>query len=343
MAKVSVLTSVYNAGKYLDDAIQSILKQTYSDFEFIIINDASTDESAEYLTQINDPRVKVIHNQINLGLTRSLNVGLQHITTEYVARMDADDVAHPQRLENQIRFLDNNPDYMLIGSSYRLINDESKVLDTFVKPMDHVELMWLFHSRTALEHGSVTFRYNTPALAELRYNEVYRTAQDYDFWLQLLKLGKGAITPELFLDYREHSANVTSTLSNQQITNLKSIAKDFLRDEYQLNDRESDLVGNLIEFLNSGGRCNRPDLAQSIAAITLIAKLYIDKNNLSKIESDYILRRAHGQIWKAVFAKKEITLLQKLGLPFIFPGSFYQLLQRRVLNESFLATELQFS
>jgi glycosyltransferase involved in cell wall biosynthesis len=343
MAKISVLTSVYNAGKYLDDAIQSILKQTYSDFEFIIINDASTDESAEYLAQINDPRVKVIHNQINLGLTRSLNVGLQHVTTKYVARMDADDVAHPQRLEKQIRFLDNHPDYILIGSSYRLINDESTVMDTFIKPIDHVELMWLFHSRTALEHGSVTFRYNTPALAAVRYNEIYRTAQDYDFWLQLLKLGKGAVTPELFLDYREHSANVTSTLSNQQRSNLKNIAKDFLRDEYQLNDRDSELIGNLVEFLNSGGSCNRRDLAQSIAAITLISKLYIDKNNLSIIESDYIVRKAHGQIWNAVFAKKDITLLKKVGLSFSFPGSFYQLLKRRILKESFLATELQFS
>jgi glycosyltransferase involved in cell wall biosynthesis len=343
MAKVSVLTSVYNAGKYLDEAIQSILNQTFSDFEFIIINDASTDDSADYLAQLNDPRIKLIHNETNMGLTRSLNIGLQHVTTEYVARMDADDVASPERLERQVGFLDRHLDYILVGSSYRLINAQSQVIQTFVKPIDHVELMWLFHTRTALEHGSVTFRYNTQSQPRVYYNEIYRTAQDYDFWLQLLKIGKGAITPELFLDYRKHSDNVTSTLSKQQITNLKNIAKDFLRDEYPLNNKDSDLIGNLIEFLNSGGRCSRCDLAQSIDAITLIAKLYINKNNLSKSESDYIMRKAHGQVWNTVFAKKEVTMLQKLSLPLSFPKSFYQLLKRKIMKESFLATQLQFS
>jgi glycosyltransferase involved in cell wall biosynthesis len=343
MAKVSVLMSVYNAGEYLDQAIQSILNQTFSDFEFIIINDVSTDKSANYLEQLSDPRVKLIHNEKNMGLTCSLNIGLKHVTSEYVARMDADDVASPERLERQVDFLDRHLDYVLIGSSYRLINAQSQVVQTFVKPIDHVELMWLFHTRTALEHGSVTFRYNTQSVPSIYYNENYRTAQDYDFWLQLLKIGKGAITPELFLDYRKHSDNVTATLSKQQITNLKTIAKDFLRDEYQLNDTDSALVGRLIEFLNSEGRCHYRDLAQSIKAIKLIAWLYINKNNLSKSESDYIIRKAHGQIWNTVFAKKEVTILQKLILPLSFPKSFYHLLKRKIMNESFLATQVQFS
>jgi len=114
--KISVIMSVYNGEKYLREAIESILNQTFRDFEFIIINDGSTDKTSEILSSYNDPRIVIINNKRNIGLTKSLNKGLKMVKGEYIARQDADDVSLPERLERMVNFLDMNRDVGLLGS-----------------------------------------------------------------------------------------------------------------------------------------------------------------------------------------------------------------------------------
>ena len=115
---VSVLMAVYNAEKYLTEAVESILVQTFADFEFLIIDDGSVDGSAAILEDYaeSDERVKVIHNSENLGLTKSLNIGLKLTQGKFIARIDADDVAVPERFEKQITFMDDHPDIGVCGS-----------------------------------------------------------------------------------------------------------------------------------------------------------------------------------------------------------------------------------
>ena len=129
MPKVSVLMSVYNGEKYLKEAIKSILGQSFKDFEFIIINDGSIDKTEKIIKVFNDKRIVLI-NQENIGLTKSLNNGLKLAQGDYIARMDADDVALSYRLEKQVKFLDSNPHIFLVGSSCYLIN-ESNLLIVF--------------------------------------------------------------------------------------------------------------------------------------------------------------------------------------------------------------------
>ncbi len=340
MPKVSVLSAVYNAGPYLKIAIDSILNQTFTDFEFIIIDDVSSDGSSEYLAQLNDPRVTVIRNENNIGLTCSLNIGLKAVRCEYVARMDADDVADIHRLEKQVKFLDENPDYVLVGSSYRLIDEHSKVIETIVKPMDDTELKWIFHTRTALEHGSVTYRLNINEQPRIFYNEKYRTAQDYDFWLQMLANGKGFILSDLFLDYRTHDNNITSTLSDQQMTNVKNISLDFLNEKYTLSKCEQDTVLVLIKFLNSTDPYSIKEFKKALNGLNTLFNNFCQTEQLTASDTAYIKNRANGQIWNAALNKKPATFKQKCLLPLMFPSSFVTLLKKELNNQPYLQTNL---
>ncbi|HKQ33129.1 MAG TPA: glycosyltransferase family A protein, partial [Thermodesulfobacteriota bacterium] len=116
--KVTVLMTVYNGEKFLNEAIDGILNQTFRDFEFLIINDGSTDGSREIIKSYKDPRINLVDNESNIGLTASLNRGLSLAGGEYIARQDADDISLPERLEKQISILERNPDIALLGSWY---------------------------------------------------------------------------------------------------------------------------------------------------------------------------------------------------------------------------------
>ena len=120
---VSVVMAVYNTQEYVSDAIESILCQTYNDFEFIIIEDGSSDDSLNIIQSYSDPRIKVIRNKENLKLIKSLNLGLQKACGRYIIRMDADDVSRPDRIEKQVNYMESHPDCVLCGTSYRTFGD----------------------------------------------------------------------------------------------------------------------------------------------------------------------------------------------------------------------------
>ena len=126
--KVTVLMSVYNGEKYLQEAIDSILEQTFKDFEFLIINDGSTDKTGEILESYHDLRIKIINNEKNIGLTKSLNKGLKLARGEYIARQDADDISMPERLEKEVEFLETHQDYAVVGAFAKIINKNSEIL-----------------------------------------------------------------------------------------------------------------------------------------------------------------------------------------------------------------------
>ncbi|NHJ46179.1 MAG: glycosyltransferase family 2 protein, partial [Asgard group archaeon] len=135
--KVTVLMSVFNGEKYLREAIDSVLHQTFTDFEFLIINDGSTDNSVEIINSYDDERIHLVHNEQNIGLAASLNKGINLARGEYIARMDCDDINHQTRLEKQVKFMDKNPDIGLLSSANRFIQDDKilNLVDRF--PTDH--------------------------------------------------------------------------------------------------------------------------------------------------------------------------------------------------------------
>src|ERR1700761_1168008 len=128
--KITVLMPAYNAAKYIGEAIASVLEQTFGDFELVIVNDGSTDDTLAVINTFNDSRIIII-SQPNQGVASALNTGLQHSRAQYIARFDADDVCHPQRLEKQYRFLQNNPEYILVGSDADYILENGDFLFHF--------------------------------------------------------------------------------------------------------------------------------------------------------------------------------------------------------------------
>ena len=153
---ISVIMSVYNDEKYLAKSIESILNQTYSDFEFIIINDGSTDKSMEIIDRYkNEDKRVVVVNQENMGLTKSLNKAIKLSKGKYIARMDSDDISVSNRLEKQIEFLKHNKDYALVGTNIVKINISDNELEINRTKYGYEDIVDTFKTRNCIAHGSV--------------------------------------------------------------------------------------------------------------------------------------------------------------------------------------------
>lgn len=187
MPRVSVIMSIYNGNGYdISDAIQSLLNQNYTDFELIIVNDGSSSDIEQLLQKKvqNDQRIRLIKNQINIGLTRSLNIALSEAKGYYIARMDADDLSYPNRLHEQVSFLDANPEIALIGSRFdELI--EGKISPQRLKFVcGTLNLKKKIIQFNPFCHSTVMIR--KYVLDEFNgYDEQYYYAQDYDLWLRI--------------------------------------------------------------------------------------------------------------------------------------------------------------
>lgn len=201
MPKVSVIMSFCNDEKYIGEAVKSILEQTFSDFEFIIINDASTDSSEEIVKEFADKRIKLIKNSKNLGLTKSLNIGIREAVGEYIARMDADDVCLPQRFEKQVKFLDGNRRTALVGCWVEFIDPEGKSEGIKKFPTDFQDIKKILISYLPFRHPTLIIR--KKALDEVGfYDESFKYAQDYELILRTAKKFPVANLPEVLLKYR---------------------------------------------------------------------------------------------------------------------------------------------
>ncbi len=181
--KVSVIMSVYNAEKHVKEAIDSILNQTFSDFEFIIVNDGSTDRTSEILKSYTDLRL-IIVNQANKGVTRSLNKAIEMARGQYIARMDADDISLPQRLQMQVEFLEEHPAVSLVGTSVLQIDEDGKIMAEWSLLTESAQIKKALLTENQFCHGSVMFRRERIEKVG-GYREEFERAQDYDLWLRI--------------------------------------------------------------------------------------------------------------------------------------------------------------
>ena len=199
--KVSVVMSVYNGEKYLREAIESILNQTFTDFEFIIINDGSTDRTGEILSNYNDSRM-VIREQGNKGLAQSLNRGIRKSRGQYIARMDADDISNAERLEKQVSFLDTHPEYVMVGTNAMVMDKDGVMLYETNLSRNDEEIRVFLNSGNPFYHGSVMFRRDAVLKAGLYDETVVQYFEDYLLWHKLAVLGKMANFPDVLYYYR---------------------------------------------------------------------------------------------------------------------------------------------
>lgn len=213
---ISVVIPAYNAARHLREAIDSILVQTFSNFELIIINDGSTDEIKEIIQSYDDPRIHYIENEQNSGICTTLNKGLQASRGKYIARMDADDIALPERLATQLAFMEDNPDVGIVGSDIEIFGEDITP-SIFYTLHSHEECYAGLLFNSCLAHPAVMIRNSIILEHNLLYKEKYRGLEDFELWWQIAKYSKITNLPFTLLRYRRHKAQETQNVS-QQVT-----------------------------------------------------------------------------------------------------------------------------
>jgi glycosyltransferase involved in cell wall biosynthesis len=184
--QITVLMPAYNAGKYIGDAIRSVLNQTFTDFELLIINDGSTDDTVEIIRSFNDPRIVLLY-QTNKGVASSLNKGLKYARAPYIARFDADDICHAERLELQYDFMLSNPEYSIVGSAADYVDMDGHFLFTNNPPAaTNNEIQLLKYTVCPFIHSSVFYKRDV-IISNGGYNEHAYTYEDHFLWVNILK------------------------------------------------------------------------------------------------------------------------------------------------------------
>lgn len=246
--RVSVLMSVYNSADYLQESVESILNQIFTNFEFIIIDDGSTDSTSEILTEYarRDQRVRLFKNEENIGLTKSLNKGLALSHGEYIARQDADDLSLPERLEKQVALLDEHLEVILVSCNLELINSEGQHIGKKQMTCDRDLVPWylLFYNRLA-GHSQVVFRRET-VMSLGNYSDNRRYSQDYELWCRIAKAGKIAILPDALLKLRIHNKSISVEKRLEQkfysLNQVRHNVKQLIGEEISIEEAE-DLRG----------------------------------------------------------------------------------------------------
>ena len=222
---VTVLMPVYNAAPFLYEAIASILQQTFTGFEFIIINDGSTDNSEQIILGFNDPRIRYIKNETNLKLIATLNKGFAVANGKYIVRMDADDVSLNNRLECQVKYMEANTEVVMAGSWFESIGDVRKVVK-YETDINLIRFKMLY--QTQFCHPTVIIKKSVLKELDVLFDPTYLHAEDYDLFSRLSYKFKVSNIPEVLLQYRVHATNVSVIYKDIQIENsLKVIAANF--------------------------------------------------------------------------------------------------------------------
>lgn len=222
MPLISVLMPVYNGMPHLKEAVDSILKQDFQDFELIIINDGSKDNSADYINSLIDPRIIVVDHQNNIGLIGTLNEGLKLASGDFIARMDQDDIADNNRLSIQVSFLTNYPEIGMCGTFARVIGDNRIISH----PTEHDELRIAMLTYNPIIHPSVMMRAGLISKFNLSYHEDYKSAEDYHFWYKMSSRVKLANIPKALLSYRIHDSQISSMDLETQVKAANRVRTD---------------------------------------------------------------------------------------------------------------------
>ena len=227
--KVTVLMPVYNGEKYIRPAIESILRQTYKDFEFLIINDGSTDESVNIIKSYHDDRIRVVNNKINLKLIQTLNNGIKLSRGKFIARMDCDDISMPVRLEKQVHFMENNPEVGVLGTGIIVIDEKGRHLKKYRYPSRNSHIRWSLCFYSPIVHPTVMIRRHL-LLDCCGYNKKMLHAEDYDLWCRLCHRTKLSNLEEYLLYLRKHERNITKDYFWIHLRNVVRINKRFVNE-----------------------------------------------------------------------------------------------------------------
>lgn len=216
--RVTVLTTVFNGEKYLDETIASVLASDYDDFEYVVVDDGSTDSTPAILEKwrSQDPRIVVLRNEANRGIPAAANIGLAAARGAYIARIDGDDLSEPGRLSIQVQVLDQQPDVVMVSMNYYLMRSDGRILRTtrHDAPPEVIEYLLNFGNAVG-GHSQVMYR-RAPVMALGGYDETFPVALDYELWTRLVRVGRILILPTAGMRYRLHAESISSRSAARQ-------------------------------------------------------------------------------------------------------------------------------
>lgn len=332
--KVTVLMPVYNGEKYLRDAIESILKQSFIDFEFLIFNDGSTDDSEKIINSYSDSRIKLINNEKNIGLVNTLNKGLETAIGEYIVRMDCDDVSLKNRLTVQVEFMDRNTNIGASGSYYcRLLNGKKAIMD-FPLSQDELKCFMLFICPIA--HPTAIIRRSVVVKEKLRYRQEYIHSEDYDFWSQLSEFSQLANVSDVLLNYRVHENQITSNADFAQQRN-KTVSA--------IRKRQLEKIG----IISSSDELNIHNLISDGTKPGLLADLNLAEEWLKKLISENDKNRILNKNYiEKIIIERWLRMCFNFyggakGLKYFYNSSLYDLVKLPIKTKLELINNLYYS
>jgi len=288
MPKISVIMPVYNSEKFLREAMDSILNQTFPDFEFIILDDGSTDSSPAIVADYDDPRIRFYQNEKNMGVAATLNRGLELATGEYIARMDADDISLPKRFEIQVKYMDGHPSISVLGSGVILfgneIGEKRRIFETDAR---YAKAELVFAPCTA--HPSVMVRKSVLDQYKICYFEKYCGTEDFAFWWDIAEVGEVVSLPECLLRYRVHPMQVSGLRNpSKEKVYIEFLDERFLRMGVPLSEKEK-----RVFFAYTCGKAGTFTSDDVLTFLEILAKVY-EKNKETSYFAPNALKRKFG-------------------------------------------------
>jgi glycosyltransferase involved in cell wall biosynthesis len=242
---VSFVMPVYNAEKYLNQAIDSVLHQSYENIELVIVNDGSTDSSKDIILSYTDPRVRFFENEFNLGIVYTRNKGLEYAAGKYVATLDSDDIALPERIEKQVDFLEKNQDHAMCGTFYKTIDSNGKFLKDVNFPSANKDIVTHLLLGNCFCNSTIMAR--TQLTKELKYTPGYDIVEDYELWYRMSRRAKIANLPVYGTLYRVHANSISVAKMNDMFARVKKINNRILTDlNLEFSEEELEVHSGLL-------------------------------------------------------------------------------------------------
>jgi len=326
MPRVSVLMPVYNGEKFLREAIESVLRQTFTDFELLIINDGSTDGSLDIIQTYSDPRIRLINNGANIGLIATRNKGIDNARGAFIALLDCDDIAYPERLATQVNFLDRNPDFGMVGAWVKIIDENGGSTGKIVKYIASPEMIpSILVFRNYFCQSAVVIRKSV--LPEGRYR-LYQGAEDYDLWVRVAKNTRVWNLQTVLASYRVHQSSISFVNSGKIENYVREIICNQLKSiNLEPSSKELDIHRRIVKF------SILPDKGFIKKAEDWLARLYTANKQVNYYKSPYfeyyliekflsIYRRSNGIFLGIWYLFRSLNLSGSPAQGLLLKGAF---------------------
>lgn len=318
--EISVITTVYNCEEYIEESIQSILNQSFKNFEYIIVDDGSSDGTAAIVNKYagKNKRIKLIKNTENAGRVKSLNTALENAKGNYIALQDADDISMPQRLEIQLSFLKNNPEYVLVGSDVIVIDENGKVTSNPVRPEKDQEAKFSLIFRCTFANPSIMYSRKILKENGISYDDNFLHAEDFRIISQISRLGKVYNLKDKLIKYRKHESNNSSVNYKALSSASERIVKENLSElGFSVSEEQVKRIRNLI----SSRGTDREFISEDVKLIFKVIKKF---QKLSKPERNEEILKTLRRMSKWLGRKNIMTKPEYMKLQLYILTYYYK-------------------